>query len=227
MYQNDLRVRIPERSRSRDSERPSHSRVSEVSGTHAHESQAHHARDGLASADRAESSIQDRHEQDRRCNSQDIFLSIRPDDDIYSWEFGQPHRGAYKTRSEYDRQQNISMEERASNKEQRKRWARLVKARSDSKGLGVLRDYGPYHNSGPALGDLHRALRHGTDPDSAGKWNHDLFENDDVEDPSGGRINADLWQQKHRKESQYVLESMRRGRCLEIKRFGRMRAWVD
>mmetsp|Transcript_18631 Transcript_18631/g.33293 ORF Transcript_18631/g.33293 Transcript_18631/m.33293 type:complete len:228 (-) Transcript_18631:132-815(-) len=227
MHQHQTRMRILERSRSRDDERQCHGRVSELSGSHANEDQGHHAEAGLARTNVAESGNHRRHEQGRRCNSQDIFLSIGANDDVYAWEFGQPYRGAYKTRSAYDQQNarsrgqhDLGMEESIRNQRQRKRWARVGRADTNVElhdfrtGLGVLRDHGPYHNSGPALGDLHRALRRGAGPGAAGKWGHDLFENDDVEEHSGRQVVA-------------VLENIQGGMRLGSERSGRMRAWAD
>lgn len=57
------------------------------------------------------------------------------------------------------------------------------------RGLGQLSHAGPYHNAGPALGDLHRALRRGPGPDEpsgGGRWSHDLFESDAAEWPGSG-----------------------------------------
>merc|ERR1712232_666185 len=140
----------------------------------------------MGSAHIAEGRAQGRSAPQKRCNSQDIFLRRNVSDDVYSWEFGQLYPGAYKGRS-YD------ADCRLQNKRERTLWSQISKcythARADStgEGLGVLRNYGPYHNSGPALGDLHRAFRRGAGPDEQETWGHDLYEDDSIEELCGLR----------------------------------------
>jgi hypothetical protein len=106
-------------------------------------------------ADRATQTSDVQRADGRRCNSQGIFLREDLSSDVYSWEYGQPFHGAYKSRQEMDRQQHLTAYHRR----------RLQQMRTPPEGLGALRNRGPYHNSGPALGDLHRALRRGAAPD--------------------------------------------------------------
>lgn len=147
----------------------------------------------------------------RRCDSQAVFLRQGTSNEVYSWEFGQPFRGANKSRWEMDRQQY-----RAAGHRRHLRETRMV----THDGLGVLRSYGPYNNSGPALGDLHSALRCGAGPDQVQRWKNDLFENDSAEEPcrQGPKdiaAHADRWRQSPP--------------CIAREReaSGRMRAWED
>lgn len=198
---------IVERSRSRDDSIQNHgaSRVDRATSAHA----------GLVQAT-----------ERQRCNSQDIFLRENVSDEIYSWEFGQPIRGALKNRWEMDRQQYCAAGDR-------RYWKQKMMVRG---GLGALRIHGPYHNSGPALGDLHRALRYGADPDQQERWSNDLFENDTVEEPYRrstvnksymDRRRQGLQQQQQRQGGSASVQSRSSYPVCGNDHSGRMRAWED
>lgn len=204
-----VRSSYVERSRSRDNDYGTGLR----SGRH-DRNQADHEDAHIPNGNAAGPRSQRAQARQRRCNSQDIFLMSDGNDDVYSWEFGQPFRGAHKERWIYDRDC------------QRKRGQPQTRGRTNVKchelggGLGILRKYGSYHNAGPALGDLHRALRRGVGPDVAARWNNDLFEGDNRRGPNNGsskpRDNRGRQNLEEADGSSFVGE-----------RNSRLRAWAD